>query len=107
MTLLWANIRGRDNGDIRVNEEQRQDLAVSGTGWIGELERADTVLVDVREEQSATTASKDLADVLNRAVTLLDSKNTFDHIKLALLVAKFSHHILFVRSGTETEVAVG
>ena len=50
---------------MRVDEEEYEDLAVTGLGGIFQSEGRDEVLVDIREGDAPVLFSGDLADVLH------------------------------------------
>ena len=77
--LLRRDARRRDDGRERVDEEEDEDLAVTGTGAIKEGEGGDSVLVDVGEDDAALRGrcervvrlDKGVAAVANRVVRTL------------------------------------
>lgn len=50
---------------MRVDEEEHEDLAVTGLGGIFQSEGRDEVLVEVRECDASVFLRDDLADVLH------------------------------------------
>src|SRR5688572_6725734 len=66
---LWRDIRGRDNGDFGIDEEEGDDLAVAWLGRVNELERADVVLIEVGEEEGAAWSGENTANELDGAGT--------------------------------------
>jgi hypothetical protein len=60
---LRRDIRRRDNPDIRIYKEQRENLAMARLTWVCEPERLHAMLQDVWEESSL--AEEDVAKLLD------------------------------------------
>ena len=62
--LLRWDVARRDNPLQRVDKEEAENLAVSRLRAIGELERLDAVLVDVRERDALPLLYNNMSELL-------------------------------------------
>jgi hypothetical protein len=65
LLLLAGHVCGANHLDIGVDEEECDDLAMAGPGWVSEFERPDAVLENVREGEQAAFAGLDTANLLH------------------------------------------
>ena len=65
LLLLAGHVCGANHLDVGVDEEECDNLAMAGLGWVSELERADAVLKNVREGEQAAFAGLDTANLLD------------------------------------------
>ncbi len=69
---------------MRVDEEESEDLAVPGLGWVSEAKGRDAVLEDVGKGQKTALAGVDTAESLNGGTFVLDVVELLDAVVFVL-----------------------
>jgi len=76
--------------DVRIDQEKRDDLSVTGFCRIGELERANAVLQYIGECQQTAFSSFDTSKFLHTGTLLFASKYIREPVVLVLFVGYIS-----------------
>lgn len=105
--LLRRHVGSRDDGYSRINEEEGENLAVTGPCGVGEGKGADVVLEEVGEEDGAAGAGEDAADVLECVFLRTDGEDALNVEVVALGVVEVTAELVCISGGAEVEIAVG
>ena len=65
LLLLAGNVCSANHLDIGVDEEECNDLAMAGFGWVSKPERPNAVLKNIRESEQAAFAGLYTANLLH------------------------------------------
>lgn len=101
---LARHVRRRYDADIRVDKEEREDLAVARRRGVCEVEGLDFVLQDVGPREEPPFLGVDDADVLNGRLFVLAAEDYLEPVVLALGVG-YLLGVPGVRLLAEREVA--
>lgn len=86
ISLLGRHVRRADDADRRVDEEEREDLAVAGLRGVRELEGGDLVLDDVGEGKEAALQAGDGTGLLDGGAVRVESEDGLHEIVLVLRI---------------------
>jgi hypothetical protein len=90
LLLLAGHMCSANHLDIGVDEEECDDLAMAGLGWVSKLERADAVLKNVRESEQAAFASLDAANLLHSWAFVLAPEHLEEPFMVVLWVTNIN-----------------
>ena len=87
--LLWWHVRGRRNANVWIDQEQRENLAMSRLAWIHQIERLYAVLQYVRKHHEPAFIRTDTPKILYRmGLVRADAEKLLHVVELKLLVAR-------------------
>lgn len=86
VATLWGHIGRRDDSDVGIDKEERDNLAMTWLGRVGQFERKDAVLKDVRESEETALLAEYAPDLLYGRPMLVTAIDGLEPFMVVLLV---------------------
>lgn len=90
---LGRDVGRGDDADVRVDEEQGEDLAVARAGAVGQREGRDAVLQDVGEGEEAVLEARDAAQLLRGRAVAVATEDGGQPAVVVLLVSNIPCYV--------------
>lgn len=88
VATLWGNIGCRDDADVGIDEEEREDLAMAWFGRVRQFKGGDTVLKGIREREQTTLPAEDIPNLLHLRSMLFTAEDGLEPVVLILRITE-------------------